>query len=142
MYVSRSEQERRQAADARLAELRQQMAREERAEQSRQVTAQRHLVQAHKEAGKSHTRVVLDLYDLLGIAPEHPRQRVISTGDEQRTVPVSADKDEKLRTQRLYHLVEQLLQLVTEEDLKSLQEADAAGRDERHAQRRMAHPKS
>lgn len=141
MYVSRSEQERREAADARLADLRQRMAREERAEQSRQVTAQRHLVQAHKDAGKSHSRVVLDLYDLLGIAPEHPRQRVISTGDEQRTVPVSTDKDEKLRAQRLHHLVEQLVQMVPEEDLKALQEADAFGLDDRRSKRQAGRKK-
>ncbi|MFC0674557.1 hypothetical protein [Brachybacterium hainanense] len=113
--------------DEKIAELRRQLEAAE-AEKSAQEKRERaELARVQKVAGANHSRLVLALYELLGVEPEHGTTRTVK--GEVREVAV--DKDETLRTQRLYDLVRGLAERADGDLLDELRLADEEGREER-----------
>lgn len=84
-----------------------------------------------EHAGVSYAKLVNKLYDRLGIEPEHPSIRQTKRGP----VEVSADKDEALRTQRLYEVLVAVLDAADADLIETLRLEDAETRD-RHRDER------
>lgn len=115
-----------QRHDSTIEALRKQLEEAEAARQAEEKAELAAIRRAQRAAGESHTRLVLDLYDLLGVEPEHPSSRVVKGHVRE----VAVDRAEELRTQRLYDLIEGLA-AAAPEALTRLKEADETGREER-----------
>ncbi len=113
--------------DDKIEELRKQLAaaEAERLEQQRQ--AEKALRAAMKHAGENHSRLVLALYDLLDIEPEHGTVRIV----KGRQSEVAVDKDETVRTQRCYDIIGTLVEGTDASVLNELKLTDEMGREER-----------
>src|SRR5690606_4795070 len=85
------------------------------------------LARVRKYAGESHARTMLELYELLGVDPEHSTTRM-SRGTEVR---VNVDRDETVRSRRLLTIIEGLVDAVDDDVLAELQRADREDRDSR-----------
>lgn len=127
-----------QTHDDRIEELRKQLEEAEaaRAEQERKDRAR--LRHAQKAAGENHTRLALALYDLLGVVPEHGTVRVV----KGRRSEVAVDKDETLRTQRLYDMISKLVEGTEGSLLDDLKQADEMGREERRPKQKTVEPQN
>ncbi|GAB3563266.1 hypothetical protein [Spelaeicoccus albus] len=112
---------------SKVEELRRQLEEAEKAERARDKAEGLALRRAKKAAGDNHTRLALSLYDLLGVEPEQPTIRVID--GERKTVAV--DKDESLRSQRLFDMVEEIVEKADPSLVERLKRADNQGRNER-----------
>lgn len=113
--------------DAKLDELRRQLEEAEAQRAREEKEAERLIAAASKAAGDSHTRLSLALYDLLGVEPEHGTTRVVN--GQRRDVTL--DKDERIRSQRLYDIVATLVRNADKKVLEEAKAADRRGRDER-----------
>lgn len=113
--------------DAKLDALRRQLEEAEAQKAREQKEAERLIAAASRAAGGSHTRLTLALYDLLGVEPEHGTTRLVN--GQRRDVTL--DKDERIRSQRLYDIVAALVRNADERTLSELQSADRRGREER-----------
>lgn len=117
-----------------IEELRRQLeaAEAEKAAQDRQDQAR--LRSAQKAAGANHTRLVLALYDMLGLECEHGTIREV----KGRQYEVAVDKDETIRTRRVFDMVSALIENVDESMLGDLRIADELGREKRRPKPRAA----
>ncbi len=116
--------------DAEIEALRAKLAAAEAEREAEAKKEQTAIAKAKKHAGDSHTRTMIALYELLGIEPEHGTTRV-SRG---KSVQVAADRDEKVRSQRLFTAVESLVEAADEDVLARLHRDDEEGREERRPQ--------
>lgn len=84
-----------------------------------------------KHTGLNYALLINDLYDRLGIEPEHPTIRNSKNGP----VEVSTDKSEEQRVQRLETFLSDVLDSADPELIKILQEQDAATRAQHRDER-------
>ena len=122
--------------DEKIEELRRQLEAAEAEKTAQEKREKAELARVQKVAGTNHSRLVLALYELLGVEPEHGTTRTVK--GEVREVAV--DKDETLRTQRLYELVSKLVQNVDGALLDELKHADEIVREERRPKPKIAAP--
>lgn len=113
-----------------IAELRRQLEEAEAEQKAAEREEERRISKAKRLAGANHTRTVLDLYELLGIEPEHEGVRMVNGTPR----PVSTDKDERHRTQRLFEFIEGLVEEANASVLGNLHTADDESRDSRRPQ--------
>lgn len=96
--------------DAKIKALKAQLEAEEKAKAEKEKEAAAELRRSRRLAGENHSRVVLALYELLGIEPEGETIRVVK--GEERVFTI--DKDERVRTQKLYAAVRELIETPAE----------------------------
>lgn len=112
--------------DETIAALRAKLEAAEAAKEAEETSRRAAVDKAKRHAADAHVGLVLALYDLLGVDPEHPGSRIT----RGRLTEVAVDRSEVVRTQRLYRIVEALAAANTEL-LEQLQLEDEAGREER-----------
>lgn len=118
--------------DQTIEELRRQLEAAEAAKAVQEKEEKALVRAAQRVAGESHTRLALALYELLGVEPEHPGTRTVNG----RVREVAADKEEKLRTERLYGMIVELVEQAGPALLDQLRSADEAGRAARRPKRK------
>ncbi|GAB3616582.1 hypothetical protein GCM10027416_11390 [Okibacterium endophyticum] len=96
---------------------------------------QRRIRDAGKRAGESYAEVVLPLYDLLGVEPEHTTKR---TTDERGEIEVTTDPKERIRAARVLTMLEEIIEHADKGLIERLRREDAAGREERRREREAA----
>lgn len=112
--------------DETIAALRAKLEAAEAAKEAEETSRRAAVDKAKRHAADAHVGLVLALYDLLGVDPEHPGSRIT----RGRLTEVAVDRSEVVRTQRLYRIVEALAAANTEL-LEQLQLEDEVGREER-----------
>ncbi len=112
--------------DETIAALRAKLEAAEAAKEAEESSRRAAVDRAKRHAADAHVGLVLALYDLLGVAPEHPGSRVT----RGRLTEVAVDRSEVVRTRRLYRIVDALA-AANPELLEQLQLEDEAGREER-----------
>lgn len=124
--------------DTKIKELRKQLEAAEAEQKKAQKAEEQVIRRAQKAAGDNHTRLALSLYELLDVEPEHSTTRIV----DGRKTTVAVDKDESLRTERLYTMVEAMLEALDPSALEKIQRADRKGRDDRRPETKKASPKA
>lgn len=84
--------------------------------------------------GAAYAGLVLDLYDVLDVEPEHPRTRNSKTGP----VEIPTDPGEELRLSRLSEMLEHIIGAADQGFIDALKAADRQGRDQRRDEREAA----
>ena len=122
--------------DTKIEQLRLQL---EAAEREKAETERRErdtIRRAMRDAGESHTRTVLALYELLSIEPEYPGTRTVK--GQRRAV--ATDKAERVRSERLLTMIEAIVAEADTTLLDRLQREDERGRADRRPQRKVVEP--
>ncbi|WDH78247.1 hypothetical protein PTQ19_12070 [Microbacterium esteraromaticum] len=112
----------------RLAEERERSRSEARAATKRQRAARA----AAARNAEGFADLALDLFDRLGVDPEHPRPRVLADGSE---VGVDTDPSYRLRIERLRARLDAVLGAADSQLLEQLRCEDDAGRERRRLER-------
>ncbi|WP_062946856.1 hypothetical protein [Brachybacterium sp. sponge] len=112
--------------DETIAALRAKLEAAEAAKEADEASLRAAVDKAKRHAADAHVGLVLALYDLLGVDPEHPGSRIT----RGRLTKVAVDRSEVVRTQRLYRIVAAFA-ASNPELLEQLQLEDEAGREER-----------
>lgn len=113
--------------DQRVAELKAQLEEAEKQQEAAERERRARIDKAKKHAGDSRVEAVDSLYEVLGIEPEHPHTRTV----KGKVHEVTADKDEKLRTERLVAFVQKLVDEAKPGVVDRLRKEDEAEREER-----------
>lgn len=113
--------------NSKIEELRKQLEAAEAEQKAEAKKEELEVRRSQRAAGSNHTKLVLSLYDLLGVEPEHPGSRVV----DGKARSVAVDKDEAVRCQRLFDMVEALAEGVDTAALDRLQREDSKDRDSR-----------
>lgn len=129
MTLNRKKSDELQALLDRQAEMEREIKEAEKTQEAKEAIARK----ASKKNGAAYAGLVLDLYELLGIEPEHPRVR--KSGDGGRDVEISTDPADGIRLGRLRGMLEEIIGAADQSLLDELKRADEAGRDERRDER-------
>ncbi|WP_127097464.1 hypothetical protein [Brachybacterium saurashtrense] len=105
--------------DAEIEQLQRQLEAAQKAKADEEKKEKARIAQAKKHAGESHTRVALELYDLLDVQPEAKVTRTVR------------DRDETVRTQRLLDMVTEIVGAADPALLDRLKHDDRSGVDAR-----------
>lgn len=105
--------------DAEIEQLQRQLEEAQKAKADEEKKEKARIAQAKKHAGESHTRAVLELYDLLEIDPEARVTRTVR------------DRDETVRTQRLLDMVADIVGAADPALLERLKREDRSGVEDR-----------
>lgn len=131
MALNRKKSPELQALLAEQAEMQRRLREAERAQKAKEDVAKK----AAAKNGAAYAGLVLDLFEELGVEPEHPRVRI---DKNDREVEVSTDPNDELRLPRLREILERIIEEADPELLDQLKRDDDAGRDQRRDEREAA----